>query len=205
MSQTNTKVPGLMQPTMSAPLAGSPRDSAIQAQKSNDAYQNNLINAHKAKGGSRRRHHHYRVHRAGGVAVPQFQMSYTPQGGPGQNPNDIIASSSQTSTQGTANRQYDSQVYDKGFQSSAATNVHSTSAAAASSQKGGYRYSTQPDKNKKTTRQFFKLRKRGGSGNPDWKWGCYSGGKSKKRDSRQKKNKRNTRRTRKTKKHGYRK
>ena len=50
----------------------------------------------------------------GGLAVPQFTMSYTPQGGPGTNPNNQIQSNSQTSTQITANKAFDNYASIKG-------------------------------------------------------------------------------------------
>lgn len=41
------------------------------------------------------------------VQVPQFTMQYTPTGGPGQTPNDLIKQNSQISTQSAANSVYD--------------------------------------------------------------------------------------------------
>ena len=130
-NSSSSSVPGLMQPTQKGMLSGTPRDSAIASQNANNQKLNNLNNI--VKGGRRRK-------RSGGaVVVPQYNMSYTPQNGPGQDPNSVIQQNSQISTQGAANAQYDS----------------------LATQKGG----------KKRT-------KRGGSKNPDWSWGCYSGGRS---------------------------
>jgi hypothetical protein len=128
-NSSSSSVPGLVQPTQKAMVAGTPRDSAIASQNANNQKLNNLNNI--VKGGKRKR--------GGAVVVPQYNMNYTPQNGPGQDPNSVIQQNSQISTQGTANAQYDS----------------------LATQKGG----------KKRT-------KRGGSKNPDWSWGCYSGGRT---------------------------
>lgn len=96
MSNNNSNVPaGLIQPTMSSftPGAGNPRESALLAQQQMNQKQQSLNSSvggkRKYKGGS-------------SVAVPQFQMQYTPTGGPGSNPNDQIKSTSSTSMQSTA-------------------------------------------------------------------------------------------------------
>ena len=141
---SNTNVPGLMLPTSKAMLAGNPRDSAIAEMNNANKQQNDLS---AAVGGARRR-------KGGAITVPQFQMSYTDQSGPGGSPNDQVQANSQISTQ-----QYSNAVYD------------------ANALKGGRR-----------TRK---------GGNPDWKWGCYSGGR-KKRTKRKTSRKRRTSRKRKT-------
>ena len=88
-------VPGLIYPTSKGMLAGNPRDSAIANMNNSATIQ---AQANNAVGGRRHR-------RVGGsnIQVPQFQMQYTPSGGPGSSPNNIIANSSQTSMQSTAN------------------------------------------------------------------------------------------------------
>lgn len=151
MSNLNNTPPGLMKPTMTSftPGAGNPRDSAMMAQQNMNMKQNNL----NSSVGGRRRKPNWK----GGndqtnnvVAVPQFQMNYTPTGGPGTNPNDQITSLSSTGMQ------------------SAAWSVNDSKAA----QMGGW--------------------KKHNGGNPDWKWGCYSGGmkcKTKNTKKRIKKNK----------------
>jgi hypothetical protein len=113
---------------------GSARDSAIQQQAIMNQKQT-LIN--QAGQGKRRRK--YRGGE-GAIAVPQFQMQYTPTGGPGTNPNDQVAQGAATYTQSNANSQFDNQ----------ATKM------------GGRR----------------RCRK---GGNSDWSWGCYSGGKTRRR------------------------
>jgi hypothetical protein len=106
----------------------------------------------------------YRRKRGGGtIAVPTVQVPYTPTGGPGTDPNSQIAGNMKTSTQGTANAVYDKQ----------ATNVNPPTKTPPA--KGGSR----------------KRGKGKNGGNPDWLWGCYSGGK---------KSRRKTRKTRKNKK-----
>lgn len=152
MSTVTNTAPGLTQPTVIGMQAGNPKDSAIAAQNQMDVKQASLTSA---VGGRRKR-------KGGAIAVPQFQMQYTPQGGQGQDPNALIQQNSQTSTQSVENASMDSGALIK---------------------KGGR------NKGRK-------------GGNPDWMWGCYSGGKSKnKRTKRSKriKTRKNikTRRTRK--------
>jgi hypothetical protein len=87
MSTTNAtqSVPGMNYPTQKAMLAGNPRDSAMQ-QMTNTNIKQASLNA--AVGGKRSK-------RRGGasnstIPVPQYQMQYTPQGGPGTDPNAQI-------------------------------------------------------------------------------------------------------------------
>ena len=140
MSTIQTTAPGLTQPTMIGMQAGNPKDSAIATQNQMNQKQASLS---AAVGGRRKR-------RGGAIAVPQFQMQYTPQGGQGQDPNALIQQNSQSSTQAVENASMDSGALIK---------------------KGG-------NKGRK-------------GGNPDWLWGCYSGGKSKnKKTKKSKKTKR---------------
>jgi len=96
---------GLMLPSVKsyAVGTGNPRDSAMMSQKNMNESQNNLNNS---VGGKRRKHKPSKFYSKGGAdatfTVPQFQMLYTPQGGPGTNPNNQIADISTTSTQATA-------------------------------------------------------------------------------------------------------
>ena len=99
---TNQSVPGLMYPTQKAMLSGNPRDSAMQQMTDTNNKQAALS---AAVGGRRRRHKGGAANTA--IPVPQFQMQYTPQGGPGSNPNNQIQQNSQISTQGKANAVYD--------------------------------------------------------------------------------------------------
>ena len=128
--------------------ATSPRTDAIQ-QQINMNQRQNLIN----QAGQGRRRSKFNGG-ANQVAVPQFQMQYSPVGGPGTNPNDQVALGAKNGMQSQANSVYDNQ----------ATKM------------GGKR----------------KCRK---GGNPNWSWGCYSGGKSKRRKSRKsRKHRKKTRR-----------
>jgi len=96
---TNNSVPGLQYPTQKAMLAGNPRDSAIQSMNNSAQSQ---ANANKALAGGKRDKYN-----GGAVVVPQMQMQYTPQGGPGTNPNDQITGNAKTSTQMASNSVYD--------------------------------------------------------------------------------------------------
>jgi len=151
---SNTQPPGYIQPTL-APLppgSGNPRDAAIvQQQNSNDK-----LARLNAVGGRRKRK--YRGG-ADAVAVPQFQMQYTPTGGPGSSPNDIIATGTQNNMQSVAN------------------SVDDSKAALT----GG-------------TRRRYKK-----GGNPDWIWGCYSGGR--RRTKRRTSNRRSRKNYKKSRRH----
>jgi hypothetical protein len=101
-------VPGMMYPTQKAMLAGTPRDSAqaaMTASNQSQAMANKLMS-----GGIRRR----KRGGANSLDVPQYTMPYTPQGGPGTNPNDQIRGNSQTSTQMMANNKFDNYATIKG-------------------------------------------------------------------------------------------
>ena len=131
---------------------GNARDSAIQQQANMNQKQALINQAGQGRGDRRRK---YRGGN-GQLTVPQFQMQYTPTGGPGTNPNDQLAQGAATYTQSNANSQFDNQATKMG---------------------GRRRY-----------------RK---GGNPNWLWGCYSGGKSKRHNSRKsRKHRKKTRRHR---------
>lgn len=98
-------VPGLIYPTSKGLLAGNPRDSAIASMNNSDNIQ---AQANNAVGGRRRRIV------GGTIAVPQYQMLYEPQGGPGTNPNDQIQNNAAIATQGAANAALDSGAFKKG-------------------------------------------------------------------------------------------
>ena len=108
---SNNSVPGLSFPTQKSfqPGAGNPRDSSIQSMNNNSQLQ---TQANKSLSGGRlRRKKSHKRYRGGNtnstVPVPQYQMPYEPQGGPGTNPNSQIQFNSQTSTQGVANSNLD--------------------------------------------------------------------------------------------------
>lgn len=127
----NQKTPGLVLPTVTAPLGNSDRQSAIiagdQTALKMNRMSNELAGGKRKRGGSN-----------GKIVVPQFQMSYTPQNGPGQDPNAQIKNNAVIGTQAAANSVYDAEAL-----------------------------------------------KFGGS-NPDWVWGCSSGGKRKRRSTNKK-------------------
>lgn len=127
---TNNSVPGMIYPTQKAMLAGTPQQSAMASMNSKAQLQ---AQANKAMAGGK-------IKRFGGasgtIVVPQYQMQYQPQGGPGTNPNNQIQGNAQTATQGAANQKYDNYA----------------------TVKGGSK------------------RRKGGS-NPNWHWGCMSGGR----------------------------
>jgi hypothetical protein len=100
---------GMIFPQEKPMLAGNPKDSAIEANNQAIAKQTDLIKA--TSGGNRRKN---KRNKYGGaqesvpqVAVPQYQMQYTPTGSGGQDPNSIIKQNAGLSTQGDANAQYD--------------------------------------------------------------------------------------------------
>ena len=157
-SNTNsTNVPGLKFPTQKAMLAGNPRDSAIQ---SNTNMNQKTASLSAAVGGAKMRKRTRGKRIGGAVAVPQFQMQYSDQSGPGGSPNNQVQQNSQISTQQVANASYDSEALNK---------------------KGGYKKIRKHSSRKLNTRKLNtrKLRKQrtGGTMKSDWKWGCYSGGK----------------------------
>ena len=139
-------VPGMIYPTQKgfAPGAGNPRDSAMLQMAAVNTKQANL---NAAVGGSKKK-------RGGTIVIPQYQMQYAPQGGPGTDPNSQISGNLRTSTQGTANAVYDKQAL-------------------------------------KTTGGSRKRRK---GGNPNWSWGCYSGGRKSRRVRKTKRSKKSKRR-----------
>jgi hypothetical protein len=109
---TSKSPSGMSYPQSQPLLAGNPKDSAIAANNQAATKHADLIKA--TSGGSRHRRKSkkyrkkYNKYKYGGaVAVPQFQMPYTPTGAGGQTPNDIITQNSSTSTQNSENAKYD--------------------------------------------------------------------------------------------------
>lgn len=130
-------IPGIIYPTQKGMLSGNPRDSAIAQMNQMNTKQASLT---ASVGGKKKKYRTIRkkqrktkkryTKRYGGstIAVPQYQMLYSPQGGPGTDPNAQIQLNSRVSTQGAANAVYDNYA----------------------TQKGGYLYKKKP---KKTTRR----------------------------------------------------
>jgi hypothetical protein len=154
-------IPGLIYPTSKGMLAGNPRDSAIANMNNASAIQ---AQANNAVGGRRRRVG------GGNIPVPQFQMLYEPQGGPGTNPNNQIQTNAAISTQGAANAALDSGAFKKG---------------------GRRRRSKKLNSRKLNSRKLNSRKLKGG--NPDWNWGCMSGGRKRRSCRRKRSNKRASR------------
>jgi len=149
----NNSVPGMMYPTQKGMPAGNPRDSAIQ--NMNNSQQTAALASKLLSGGKRIRVSRKRRYGGGQIVVPQYQMLYEAQGGPGSNPNNQIQGNSQTSTQMAANSALDN----------------------GATKMGGY----------------SRRRRSRKGGNPDWVWGCLSGGKkrTRKMGKKNKKSRRN--------------
>ena len=149
MSNTNTSnnIPGLLLPTQRGMLAGNPRDSAIA--EGNAATQK--LQALQSIGGGKR----YKKKRGGsGIPVPQFNMQYTPQGGPGQVPNSIIQQNAGIGTQSAANSVYDKYATQMGgyYNTNMNTNTNQYQWGCYS---GGKKYK----KNKKTGTKMSKKKR----------------------------------------------
>jgi hypothetical protein len=95
---------GLQLPTSKGMISSNPSSSAYQATQNNA---NTAGSLKAAVGGGRRRKKSNRFKGGKGIEVPQYQMGYSPQNGPGQDPNSIIADSSATSTQSASWSKYD--------------------------------------------------------------------------------------------------
>lgn len=106
---SNNNIPGLLLPTQQGMIAGNPRDSAIAQ---GDASTQKLQSLQRIGGRGRRLRK--RVGGGSQINVPQFSMQYTPQGGPGQTPNNIIQQNARVGTQGAANAVYDKQATQMG-------------------------------------------------------------------------------------------
>jgi hypothetical protein len=106
-NNSNTSVPGLLLPTQKAMPAGSPGASVIQSVNQSNQ---KLLNLQKIGGKARK----LRKKRGGAITVPQFTMSYSPQGGTGQDPNSIISQNAGVGTQAAANSVYDNQAKQMG-------------------------------------------------------------------------------------------
>lgn len=90
--------PGMILPTVNGMVGSDPRNSAFV---SAEASSNKLTEMNNKLAGGKK------YKKGGNIVVPQFQMTYTPQNGPGQDPNSQIAATSQIGTQSAANAVYD--------------------------------------------------------------------------------------------------
>ena len=107
-ANTSSSVPGMLLPTQKGMLAGTPGASAIA--QGNLATQK--LSALNKIGGriKHRRHRKYggaTTNATNTIPVSQYSMLYTPQGGPGQDPNSIIQQNAAIGTQGAANAVFD--------------------------------------------------------------------------------------------------
>jgi hypothetical protein len=147
-------IPGLLLPTQKGMLAGNPRDSAIE--QGNAA--NLKLQSLQSIGGRR-----FKKTRGGSnsnvIPVPQFSMQYTPQGGPGQDPNSIIQMNAAVGTQGAANSVFDKYATQMGGHYNMNTNTNQYQWGCYS---GGKKYRKSrkiTNKKKRTKRRSGKSRK----------------------------------------------
>ena len=170
-NSSSAAVPGMIYPTTKGMLAGTPRASAIEQ---GNLTTQKLVALNKI-GGKLKYRKYSKNGRRGGAAttttsssapipVPRFNLQYTSQNGPGQDPNSIIKLNAVNSTQGAANA-----VYDK----YATVMPTPTLTPSTTTQTGGVYIN--PNTNQ-------------------YQWGCYSGGKTKKRRRMNKKKGTNGRR-----------
>jgi len=172
MAGTSNTPTGLMLPTMKSftPGAGNQRDSAALSLQNMNTKQATL---NATVGGRRKMGRGRRIRYSGGssssnnssITVPQFQMPYTPQGGVGTNPNDQIKATSSTSMQSAAWAANDQ----------LATKLGGTKKRHGKKRANSY------------SRRRTSKNKKGGNWNPNWSWGCYSGGKMVRRNRSSKK------------------
>jgi hypothetical protein len=156
-TNTNNNIPGLLLPTQRGMLAGNPRDSAIA--EGNAATQK--LQSLQSIGGGKR----YKKKRGGsGIPVPQFNMQYTPQNGPGQDPNSIVKQNAGIGTQSAANSVYDKYATQMGgyYNTNMNTNTNQYQWGCYS---GGKKYKKNKksgmkiSKKKRTKRRFIKKTK----------------------------------------------
>ena len=106
MSSSNSNFPAGYVPITTSSLepgSGNPRDSAAAMGQNANTKLANLNSAVGGKRKSRRFHRKYRGGASNGeVPAPQFQMQYTPTGGPGTDPNNQIANLTSKNMQTTA-------------------------------------------------------------------------------------------------------
>ena len=155
---SNNKPIEVIYPTIKGPLAGTPRDSAMENMKQNAQLQAQASSA--LSGGRHRKRKSY----GGGdtLLAPQAILLYPEINGPGTGVNSQMQGNAQISTQMAANSALD--------------------------KVGG------------SKRRGSKRRSRKG-GNPDWLWGCMSGGKKRSRKAGRKGRTIKSRKSRRTRKH----
>jgi len=109
---TTTNVSGMSYPTSKSMIGPNPRDSAIAQQNASNIKLQQLQQI--SKGGRRSKKRWGGTTSTNGIVVPQFQLSYTVQNGPGQDPNSQITQNAGIGTQGAANAVYDNLATQKG-------------------------------------------------------------------------------------------
>jgi len=160
-TNTTDSIPGMLLPTQRGMIDGNPRDSAIAA--GNAA--NLKLQALQSIGGRGRR---LRKRRGGAdtIPVPQFSMQYTPQGGPGQDPNSIIQQNAAVGTQSAANAVYDKYATQTGGEYIMNTNTN-TNQYQWGCYSGGKKYKKskmrkskmRKSKKKRTSRNISRIKK----------------------------------------------
>ena len=158
----NNSVEGMIYPTIKGPLAGTPRDSAMENMK-----QNAQLQAQASSALSGGRHRKRKAYGGGDTLVaPQANLLYPEINGPGTGVNSQMQGNAQTSTQAAANAALDN----------------------GATQIGG------------SKRRGSRRRSRKG-GNPDWLWGCMSGGKKRTSKSGRKRRTSKSRKSRRSRKY----
>lgn len=159
-TNTTNGIPGMLLPTQIGMIDGNPRDSAIAA--GNAA--NLKLQALQSIGGRGRR---LRKRRGGAnaIPVPQFTMQYTPQGGPGQDPNSIIQQNAAVGTQSAANAVYDKYATQMGgYYNNMNMNTNQYQWGCYSGGKKYKRSGMKVSKKKRTKRRSVRRNKSGKSG-----------------------------------------
>ena len=110
MSEQNLP-PGLIQPTMAALPPGAQNFRHAGIIEANNANQKLLAANNIAKGGRRKRRY---KGGADAIPIPQFQMQYTPVGGPGSSPNEQLLPLQSNSMQSIAWAANDSKATSSG-------------------------------------------------------------------------------------------
>ena len=116
-STSGQNVQGMIQPTQKSMIGSNPKDSAIQSINNMNQKQASLGSAvggmkkrRNVKGGNSSTNNSSST----AIPIPQYQMQYQVQNGPGQDPNSQIQQNAQISTQGAANAAMDKYATQKG-------------------------------------------------------------------------------------------
>lgn len=164
-TNTTNSVPGLLLPTQKAMPAGTPGESVItQINASNQKLLALQSIGGSGRGKGRRLRKKYGgATTTGTIPVPQFNVSYTPQGGPGQDPNSIIKQNAGVGTQAAANAVYDKYATQNGGQPYVNTNTNQYQWGCYSGGKKYKRSGMKLSKKKRTKRRSVRKGKSGKS------------------------------------------